>query len=198
MNSIRTTIDHATGSVSTTSSRSDSIANSSFSGRLRFSQYNHGTREDRRRSEYPATAEECHCQPTYWDDPPGTIPSRTTSSARLCLGAEAPATEGDPNSSAPPFIIDRATSLHDGIEPYIKLGRIAVVKEFRGLGIAKILANAGYDLGKGKPLIFNPSIARMGLEKMGASSLDELPVWKGLICVHAQEPSDQDMGEMGF
>jgi predicted GNAT family N-acyltransferase len=102
------------------------------------------------------------------------------------------------SSDPPPYIIDRVTTFHDGKEPYIKLGRIAVLKEFRGLGIAKLLANAPLVWAMQNPTFFNPSITSMGMEKMGASSLDEIPVWKGLMCVHAQEQVAKTWAKWGF
>jgi predicted GNAT family N-acyltransferase len=101
-------------------------------------------------------------------------------------------------TSTPPYIIDRATTLHDGREPYIKLGRLAVLKEFRGSGLAKLLTNAAMTWARENPTYFNPSIAEMGMDKMGASSLEELPVWKGLVCVHAQEQVRQTWERWGF
>ena len=102
------------------------------------------------------------------------------------------------SSSPPPYIIDRATTYHDGFEPYIKLGRIAVVKEFRGAGISKILANAAIIWAQQNPTFFNPSVATMGMEKMGATSTDEIPVWNGLMCVHAQEQVEKAWAKWGF
>jgi GNAT superfamily N-acetyltransferase len=111
---------------------------------------------------------------------------------------DAPGTEGNPKYSVPPYIIDRATTFHDGKEPYLKLGRIAVLKEFRGSGIAKILANAAMTWARENPTYFNPSITTMGLDKMGVSRLDELPVWKGLMCVHAQVQVVKTWEKWGF
>jgi predicted GNAT family N-acyltransferase len=48
------------------------------------------------------------------------------------------------------------------------------------------------------PTYFNPSIKNMGMEKMGALLLDEIPVWKGLICVHAQEQVAKAWAKWGF
>ena len=102
------------------------------------------------------------------------------------------------SSDPPPYIIDRATTYHDGVEPYIKLGRIAVVKEFRGAGISKILANAAISWAQQNPTFFNPSVAAMGMEKMGATTTEEIPVWKGLMCVHAQEQVEKAWAKWGF
>jgi predicted GNAT family N-acyltransferase len=98
----------------------------------------------------------------------------------------------------PPYIVDRATTYHDGKEPYIKLGRIAVVKEFRGAGVAKILANAAITWAQQNPTFFNPSVTSMGMEKMGATTLAEIPVWQGLVCAHAQEQVVPAWTKWGF
>lgn len=113
----------------------------------------------------------------------------------------ADALETGPNagsSEPPPYIVDRPTTYHDGKEPYIKLGRIAVLKEFRGAGISKILANAAMTWAQQNPTYFNPSIESMGMDNMGASSTDEIPVWKGLMCVHAQEQVAKAWAKWGF
>lgn len=104
----------------------------------------------------------------------------------------------DDSTSPPPYIIDRATTYHDGVEPYIKLGRIAVMKEFRGAGVSKILANAAITWAQQNPTYFNPSVLEMGMEKMGATRTDEIPVWKGLVCVHAQEQVENAWAKWGF
>ncbi|KAK2013787.1 acetyltransferase [Colletotrichum eremochloae] len=81
---------------------------------------------------------------------------------------------------------DRATKLHDGKEPYVKLGRLAVVREFRGHRIARLLVTTALEWLRTHPGYFNLSIKEMGLEQMGAASAEEVPKWKGLVCVHAQ------------
>ncbi|PMD59382.1 uncharacterized protein K444DRAFT_663813 [Hyaloscypha bicolor E] len=112
--------------------------------------------------------------------------------------ADALETSSIPSTEPLPYIVDRPTTYHDGSEPYIKLGRIAVVKEFRGSGISKLLASAAMSWAQQNPTYFNPSIRNMGMEKMGALLLDEIPVWKGLICVHAQEQVAKAWAKWGF
>ncbi|KAE8446300.1 hypothetical protein EG329_012386 [Mollisiaceae sp. DMI_Dod_QoI] len=113
----------------------------------------------------------------------------------------ADALETDPDrdfSKPPPYIVDRATTYHDGHEPYIKLGRIAVLKEFRGAGIARLLESAAMTWAQQNPTYFNPSITAVGMDSMNASRLDALPVWKGLVCVHAQEQVAKTWAKWGF
>lgn len=71
---------------------------------------------------------------------------------------------------------DRATTYHDGMEAYVKLGRLAVVRECRGSGIAKVLVEAAVEWVRENPRFFDPIPSVEG----------ELQVWKGLMCVHAQ------------
>jgi GNAT superfamily N-acetyltransferase len=100
------------------------------------------------------------------------------------------------SSEPPPYIVDRPTTYHDGKESYIKLGRIAVLKEFRGSGIAKMLVNAAMTWAQQNPTFFNPSIE--GMDNLGVSSTGEIPVWKGLMCAHAQEQVAKAWAKWGF
>lgn len=100
--------------------------------------------------------------------------------------------------ATPPYTVDRTTTYHDGKEPYIKLGRIAVLKEFRGTGIAKLLADAAMTWARENPTFFNPSIETWGMSKLGASNTSEVHRWKGLICVHAQEQVAKAWAKWGF
>ncbi|WYZ36783.1 hypothetical protein EsH8_II_000289 [Colletotrichum jinshuiense] len=96
------------------------------------------------------------------------------------------------------FALDRATRLHDGKEPYVKLGRLAVVKEFRGHRIARLLVTTVLAWLKAHPSYFDPSIKEMGLEQIGAASAEEVPKWKGLVCVHAQKAVVGAWEKFGF
>jgi predicted GNAT family N-acyltransferase len=97
-----------------------------------------------------------------------------------------------------PFIIDRPTTFHDGKEPYVKVGRLAVVKEFRGHRIAGLLVNTVLTWLKANPTFFNPSIKEMGLENIGATNERDVPKWNGLICVHSQEQVQGAWAKWGF
>lgn len=80
----------------------------------------------------------------------------------------------------------------------MKLGRIAVLKEFRGSGIARLLVSTAMTWMHQNFTYFNPSVTSMGMESMHASNIGEIPVWKGLICVHAQEPVAKTWEKWGF
>lgn len=48
------------------------------------------------------------------------------------------------------------------------------------------------------PTYFNPSITAMGMDKIAAEITGEVPVWKGLVCVHAQEQVERVWAKWGF
>ncbi|KAI1275737.1 hypothetical protein F5Y07DRAFT_163800 [Xylaria sp. FL0933] len=97
-----------------------------------------------------------------------------------------------------PFGVDRPTDFHDGKEPYVKLGRMAVVPEFRGHQIAVQLWNAARKWLQENPTYFNPSVKELGMDTMKAGSADEIPKWNGLVCVHAQEAVTKVYERWGF
>lgn len=89
----------------------------------------------------------------------------------------------------PTYAIETPTLLHDGKEPYVKLGRLCIIKEYRGKGFANVLVQEAL-----KWVSKHPGFA------------DGERGWKGLVCVHAQERAvgvwknngflvDQGMGE---
>jgi len=67
----------------------------------------------------------------------------------------------------------RKTSLHDGAESYIRFG-LCVVKEERGRYLQTSWCTA-------------LDWARGNAREFGKGVMEKLPVWKGLVCVHAQE-----------
>jgi len=82
---------------------------------------------------------------------------------------------------------DRETTYHDGKEPYVKIGRMAVVKEYRGHNVSAQLWRAARTWLEQNPSFFNPSVRELGLDQVGISGTDEVLEWKGLVCCHAQE-----------
>ncbi|KZF22090.1 hypothetical protein L228DRAFT_247709 [Xylona heveae TC161] len=90
----------------------------------------------------------------------------------------------------PVSVADRATTLHDGVEPYIKLGRLAVRQEFRGKGVARALVVAALEWARQHPSFFN-SLVTKALSKdpspqNGENNQAENFAWRGLVYVHAQ------------
>ncbi|KAH6848128.1 acyl-CoA N-acyltransferase [Chaetomium sp. MPI-CAGE-AT-0009] len=99
----------------------------------------------------------------------------------------------------PTFTPDRPTTLHDGIEPYVKLGRLAVTKEFRGRGIAGQLVRTATEWMRTHGSYFDPSPAERGFEHLGMEQAGALPPrWNGLLCCHAQEDAVKVWEKCGF
>lgn len=86
---------------------------------------------------------------------------------------------------------DRETSLHDGKEPYIKLGRLAVKPSHRNRRLAGVLVNAAIDWAVRNYTYFNPPNIVIGPD-------GKKPEWKGLICVHAQKAAVNTWNYNGF
>ncbi|KAI0181303.1 hypothetical protein GGR52DRAFT_567534 [Hypoxylon sp. FL1284] len=95
--------------------------------------------------------------------------------------------EEERHTSVLPYGRDKPTSFHDGKEPYVKLGRVAVVPEFRGHHIAGQMWRAARKWLEDHPAFFNPSVTEMGLDQLKVGAASEIPKWKGLVCCHAQE-----------
>jgi len=93
---------------------------------------------------------------------------------------------------------DRETTYHDGKEPYVKIGRMAVVKEYRGHNVSAQLWRAARTWLEQNPSFFNPSVRELGLDQVGISGTDEVLEWKGLVCCHAQEQVVKVYERWGF
>lgn len=82
-------------------------------------------------------------------------------------------------TAPPPVYVaetERATTLHDGIEPYVKLGRICVIKEFRGNRFSDLLIQTALKRASETP--------EFSKEILGAKAT-RVPEWKGLGMVQA-------------
>ncbi|KAF5658887.1 hypothetical protein FHETE_9663 [Fusarium heterosporum] len=102
-------------------------------------------------------------------------------------------------SSNKPYVLDRQTTFHNGQEPYVKLGRLAVIKEFRGRRIAGLLVNTVLGWLKANPSYFDPSIKEYGLEQLNPANCEQtIPQWAGLVCVHAQKQVEGFWKNWGF
>ncbi|KAK0125533.1 hypothetical protein ONS96_009370 [Cadophora gregata f. sp. sojae] len=130
--------------------------------------------------------------------PPHPTPGSKYTADALETGPNPSSSTTTDPTDPPPYINDRSTTFHNGIEPYIKLGRLALLKEFRGSGIAKMLVNAALTWLLENPTFFNPSIKAMGMDKIAAEITGEVPVWKGLVCVHAQVQVERVWAKWGF
>jgi predicted GNAT family N-acyltransferase len=135
--------------------------------------------------------------------PPHPIPGGKYLGSKLIEGDEAAGTN---DSDAAPTIVrrpsikngDRQTSLHDGTEPYVKLGRLAVLKEFRGHKLASLLVKTAFQWLRSNPNEFVQSVTRVGLESLGAAEDAKIPYWDGLVCIHAQIVAIEFWKTLGF
>jgi predicted GNAT family N-acyltransferase len=71
-------------------------------------------------------------------------------------------------------------------EPYIKLGRLAVLAPYRSLGLSKLLVNTALDYASKHSESIRPPISPTTMEHANLRGQDEDIIWKGLAMVHAQ------------
>ncbi|RYP55771.1 hypothetical protein DL771_012362 [Monosporascus sp. 5C6A] len=108
------------------------------------------------------------------------------------------AADEERQNSALPFGTDRATTYHDGREPYVKVGRMAVIPEFRGHKIASQIWRAARKWLEEHPAYFNPSVTELGMDQLKAGASSEIPKWNGLVICHAQESVTKVYEQWGF
>ncbi|ORY64349.1 uncharacterized protein BCR38DRAFT_212493 [Pseudomassariella vexata] len=101
-------------------------------------------------------------------------------------------------NAALPYGEDRATTFHDGMEPYVKLGRLAVIPEFRGHKISAQLWGAARTWLKENPSYFDPSVTELGMDALKVDAASRIPKWRGLVCCHAQERVVKTYEKWGF
>ncbi|KAI9681099.1 MAG: hypothetical protein M1817_002381 [Caeruleum heppii] len=113
------------------------------------------------------------------------------------------------NAEAQPPVKAEATpsKWHDGVEPYIKLGRLASLSAYRGLGLGRLLVNAALEWASKNADAIVPPQSPTSLEAAkvehggggGGGHLDgEARRWKGLVLVHAQKQVEPVWRKLGF
>ncbi|KAG6009989.1 hypothetical protein E4U54_008438 [Claviceps lovelessii] len=125
----------------------------------------------------------------YWNGKLSSTGNRDTASSSAATSSTAATISTGRN---------RATTFHDGREPYLKLGRLAVAKEYRGNGLSTLLVQTAISWLKSNPSFFDPSITELGLKQVGASTEADIPKWGGLVCVHAQQHVVKAWEKWGF
>ena len=92
-------------------------------------------------------------------------------------------------------------------EPYVKLGRLAILPPYRRLGLGKLLVNSALEYAAQHPEKIVPPMsaadreaARVGeMSGPGGSNADlESDKWKGLVLIHAQKHTESTYKKMGF
>ncbi|KAF2717292.1 hypothetical protein K431DRAFT_307065 [Polychaeton citri CBS 116435] len=85
---------------------------------------------------------------------------------------------------------DAADPRDDHEEAYIKLGRLAVIKEFRKAGISRLLIETALAFAREHPYEMTPTYDPSQVEALKQAASQNTGVgmdWKGLVLVHAQE-----------
>ncbi|KAI0484249.1 acetyltransferase [Xylariaceae sp. FL0804] len=147
--------------------------------------------------------------------PGASTTTNTTTTTTTASSSSSAAANEQRQSAGLPFGQDRATTLHDGREAYVKLGRVAVLRDFRGRGVAAQLWRAAADWLRQNPAHFDPSVAELSMDLLmragagagagttgaerrgvrgttagttvGPGAAEVIPRWGGLVCTHAQE-----------
>ncbi|TGO65706.1 hypothetical protein BCON_0001g00200 [Botryotinia convoluta] len=91
---------------------------------------------------------------------------------------------------SPTYRVNPASTLHDGIEPYVRLGRLAVLKEHRGKGYADLLIQAALKWAGENP--------RFSEEALSEEEKGTVPEWKGLVCLYARDIAVRTWERNGF
>ncbi|KAK6825758.1 Acyl-CoA N-acyltransferase [Apiospora arundinis] len=120
------------------------------------------------------------------------------SEAAAATGLGVGATSLAAPETLPQYQQDRATTFHNGQEPYVKVGRLAVHPNFRGRKISSQLWMAARDWLKANPRYFDPSVTERGMEALNAHSANEIPRWGGLVYAHVQEAATKVYARWGF
>jgi predicted GNAT family N-acyltransferase len=92
---------------------------------------------------------------------------------------------------------DEDTHQHPA-EPFIKLGRLAVLKPYRRLGLSKLLINAALTWAKDHAADILPPLSPADVEAARIEGKEELLPWNGLILVHAQTSVQRLWESAGF
>jgi len=99
---------------------------------------------------------------------------------------------------------DVATRMHDGQEAYVRLGRFATLKDYRGFGLGRLLLTTAMDwASKHRETIDRAGsgaadpIGRERIESMGLGGAGETH-WRGLCMLHAQRQLVKFYEKYGF
>jgi predicted GNAT family N-acyltransferase len=97
--------------------------------------------------------------------------------------------EGDrhPDADPPDSVMESISKKHPK-EPYIKFGRLAVLSDYRGMGLSKLLINTAIEYAAKHPEAIRPPPSPTSLEfanQLG-NGTEACLLWQGLIMVHAQ------------
>lgn len=85
-------------------------------------------------------------------------------------------------------------------EPYVKLGRLAVLAPYRKMGLAGLLLNAVFDFAKNNPDTIYKGPSPTAMEKAHIIGLgkEQQRAWEGLVMIHAQANLKKMWEKQGF
>lgn len=89
------------------------------------------------------------------------------------------------------------TDVHNAKECYVKLGRLAVVKEFRKAGISSLLVNTALAFARNHPYDLMPQHDAMQIMRQEVDRGMEMD-FKGLVLIHAQTGLQKWWRKYGF
>ncbi|KAG4025444.1 hypothetical protein MFRU_058g00270 [Monilinia fructicola] len=94
------------------------------------------------------------------------------------------------NLPPPPYKPTIPSDLYDGIEPYIRLGRLALLPSYRGRGYADLLIQTALKWASENP--------KFSYEMLGEKEKKSVPEWRGLVCLYARETAVGTWARNGF
>ncbi|KAF1914722.1 hypothetical protein BDU57DRAFT_302391 [Ampelomyces quisqualis] len=108
------------------------------------------------------------------------------------------AKEADKHADADPPV-EEVVIAHPS-EPYVKLGRLATLKAYRGMGLAGLLVNAVSDFAKLNPdtVYKPPSPTAMERAQIKEHGKEQHLAWEGLVMIHAQVKLKKMWEKHGF
>lgn len=85
-------------------------------------------------------------------------------------------------------------------EPYVKLGRLAVLTPYRKLGLSKLLINAVFDFARNNSdkIYRPPSPTALEMAQMQGHNKEKEITWQGLVMIHAQADIQYMWEKHGF
>ena len=99
------------------------------------------------------------------------------------VGSHSIESSAEPNVEGPSH---DPTMMWNGREPYVKIGRLATISTYRGMGLGRILMNEALQWAAS-----NRDILSKGPDK-------ESNGWEGLVLVHAQKDVENFYAKIGF
>ncbi|KAH7111817.1 hypothetical protein B0J11DRAFT_512062 [Dendryphion nanum] len=104
-----------------------------------------------------------------------------------------------PDADPPPSLASQIQEKHP-TEPYVKLGRLAVLAPYRKLGLSKLLINSALEYAAKNPnaIYQPPSPTTIELANLTGMDVKKISTWQGLVMIHAQASLEKMWTRYGF